>query len=179
MADMGRWQPAADQPLHSFPQNATFLAPSSQDVVPEVAHGETKVSQSMSVARYSEVTEMPTHNGLQPLANFRNRVMHASPQLDFHLLQLSLHAFANRLPKHQIPPLLRLPADVLEAEKIEGLRLAQSKALSVRRRMASELEESRLFRVQFQLEFRHAFASSFQNCSASVLNSNPTTISSA
>ena len=29
--------------------------------------------------------------------------MHASPQLDLHLLQLSLHAFANRLPKHQKP----------------------------------------------------------------------------
>jgi len=87
--------------------------------------------------------------------------MHTSPQLNLHLLQLSLHAFANRLPKHQKPSLFRLPADVLEAEKIEGLRLAQSKALSVRRRMASELEESRLFRVQFQLELRHAFGEFF------------------
>ena len=161
MADMGRRQPAADEPLHSFPQNATVLASSAQRSMPEVAHGETKVSQSMSVARYSEVTEMPTHHGLQPLANFRNRVMHAPPQLDFHLLQLGLHAFANRLPKHQKPSLFRLPADVLEAEKIEGLRPAQSEALSVRRRVASELEESRLFRVQFQLEFRHAFGEFF------------------
>jgi len=157
MADMGRRQPAADEPLHSFPQNATFLAPASQDVVPEVAHGETKVSQSMPIPRYSEVTEMPTHNRLQPHTNFRNRVMHASPQLDLHLLQLGLHAFANRLPKHQKPSLFRLPADVLEAEKIEGLRLAQSEALSVRRRVASELEQSRLFRVQFQLELLHSF----------------------
>jgi hypothetical protein len=138
-----------------------MLASSAQRSMPEVAHGETKVSQSMSVARNSEVSDMPTHHGLQPLANFRNRVMHTSPQLDLHLLQLSLHAFANRLPKHQKPSLLCLPADVLEAEKIEGLRLAQTKALSVRRRMASELEESRLFRVQFQLEFRHAFSEFF------------------
>ncbi len=161
MADMGRRQPAADEPLHSLPQYATFLAPSSQDLVPVIAYGETKVSQSMSVTRYSEVTEMPTHHGLQPLANFRNRIMHASPQLDFHLLQLSLHALANRLPKYQKPSLFRLPADVLEAEKIEGLWPAQTEALSVRRRMASELEESRLFRVQFELEFRHAFGEFF------------------
>src|SRR5271156_4199889 len=117
MADMGRRQPAADEPLHSFPQDATFLAPSSEDVVPEVAHGETKVSQSVPVARHSEVSDMPAHHGLQPLADFRNRVMHASPQLGFHRQQFRLHALANRLPKHQKPSLLRLPADVLEAEK--------------------------------------------------------------
>src|SRR5208282_4998139 len=154
---MGRRQPAADEPLHSFPQDATFLAPSSEDVVPEVAHGETKVSQSVPVARHSEVSDVPAHHGLQPLANFRNRVMHAPPQLDFHLLQLGLHAFANRLPKHQKPSPFRLPANVLEAEKIEGLRLAQTEALSVRRRVASELDKPRLLRVQFQLELLHSF----------------------
>ena len=145
MADAGRRQPAADEPWHSLPQNATFLAPSSQDFVPEVAHGETKMSQSMSVARYSEVTEMPTYNGLQQLADFRNRIMHASPQLDLDLLQLGLHALANRLPKHQKPSLFRLPVKVHESEKIESLRLAQTQALSVLRRMASELEQPPLF----------------------------------
>ena len=83
--------------------------------------------------------------------------MHTSPQLDLHLLQLGLHAFANRLPKHQKPSALRLPANMLEAEEIEGLRLTQSGALSVRRRVASELDQPRLLRVQVQLEFRHAF----------------------
>jgi hypothetical protein len=161
MADMGRRQPAADEPLHSFPQNATVLAPASQDVVPEVAHSETRASQSVPVARHSEVSDMPAHHGLQPLADFRNRVMHAPPQLDLHLLQFGLHSFANRLPKHQKPSLLRLPANMLEAEKIEGLRLAQTSPLSVRRRMASELDQPRLFRVQFQLEFRHAFSEFF------------------
>src|SRR5271155_5800751 len=114
MADMGRRQPAADEPLHSFPMKATFLAPSSEDVVPEIAHSETKVSQSVPVTRHSEVSDMPAHLGLQPLADFRNRVMHAPPQLDLHLLQFGLHSFANRLPKHQKPSLLRLPANMLE-----------------------------------------------------------------
>ncbi len=109
MADTDRRQPAADEPVHSFPQNATMLASSAQRSMPEVAHGETKMGHGMTVTRYSEITKMPAHNGLQPLTDFRNRVMHASPQLDFHLLQLSLHAFANRLPKHQKPSLLRLP----------------------------------------------------------------------
>ena len=74
-----------------------------KSVVPEVTDGETKVGQSIPVPRYSEVSDMPAHNGLQPLADFRNRVMHTPPQLDLDPLQLRLHALANRLPKHQKP----------------------------------------------------------------------------
>jgi hypothetical protein len=78
---MGRRQPAADEPFHSFPLDATMLASSAQRSMPEVAHGEAKVGQSMPVARHSEVSDMPAHNGLQPLADFRNRV--AGPPLRF------------------------------------------------------------------------------------------------
>ena len=131
MADMGRRQPAADEPLHSFPMKATFLAPSSEDVVPEIAHSETKVSQSVPVSRHSEVSDMPAHNGFQPCADFRDRVMHASPQFGLHRLQLGLQPFADRLPKHGEPSSARLPAQVREAEKVEGLRLSQTAALSI------------------------------------------------
>ncbi len=97
MADVGRRQPFADESLHSSPQNTTMLAAPAKSPMPEVAHGETKVSQSVPVARHSEVSDMPAHHGLQPLADFRNRVMHAPPQLDLYLLQFGLHSFANRL----------------------------------------------------------------------------------
>ena len=59
MADAGRRQPALDEPFHSLPRDASLLAPSSEDVVPEVAHGEAKVGQGVPVARNSEVSEMP------------------------------------------------------------------------------------------------------------------------
>jgi hypothetical protein len=62
--------------------------------------------------------------------------MHTPPQLDLDPLQRRLHALANRLPKHHESSLLRLPADVLEAEEIEGLWLAQTSALPVLGRMA-------------------------------------------
>ena len=126
MADTGRRKPTTDEPFHSLPLDATMLASPAQSAMPEVAHGETKMSHGMTVTRYSEITKMPAHNGLQPRANFRNRVMHSPPQLDLDVQQLRLHALANRLPKHQKPPSLRLPADMLEAEEIEGLRLAQT-----------------------------------------------------
>src|ERR1019366_10453946 len=54
MADTGRRQPAADEPVHSLPQNATMLASSTQRAMPEVAYGETKVGQGVPVARHSE-----------------------------------------------------------------------------------------------------------------------------
>ena len=154
---MGRRQPAADEPLHTLPLDASLLAPSFESMVPEATYREAEVGQCIPVARHSEVSEMPTHNGLQPRANFRNRVMHTPPQLDLDPLQRRLHALANRLPKHHEPALLRLPADMLEAEEIEGLWFAQSSALSVGRRMASELDKPRLLRVQFQLELLHSF----------------------
>jgi hypothetical protein len=154
---MGRRKPSADESLHTLPLDTSLLASPFERVMPEVTDREAKVGQSVAVSRNAEVANMPTYNGLQPCADFRNRVMHASPQLDLHLLQLGLHAFANGVPKHHKPPLLRLPADMLEAEEIEGLRFAQTNALSVGRRMASELEKPRLLRVQLQLELLHTF----------------------
>ncbi len=157
MVDMGRRKPAADEPLHPLPRHVPLLTSPRESAMPEIAHGETKMGQSMPVVRHSQVSDMPAHHRLQPFANFRNRVMHTPPQADLHLLQLGLHTLANRLPKHHEPSPLRLSADMREAEEVEGLRLAQTSALPVGRRMASERDQARLFRVQFQLELLHAF----------------------
>src|SRR5260370_12713724 len=111
--------------------------------MPEVPDREAEGSQSVPVSRYSEVSDMPTHNGLQPFADFRNRIMHTPPQFDLDPLQRRLHALANRLPKHHEPALPRLPADVLETEEIEGLRLAQTSPLTVHYPTASALDNPR------------------------------------
>ena len=137
MADMGRRKPSADESLHTLPLDASLLASPFERVMPEVTDREAEVSQCTPVTRYSEVSDMPAHNGLQPLADFRNRIMHTPPQLELDSLQRRLHALANRLPKHHKPTLPRLPADVLKAEEIKGLWFTQSGALSVGRRMAS------------------------------------------
>ena len=81
MADMGRTKPAADESFHSLPLHAPILTPPFKSTVPEVTDREAEVGQSLPIPRYSEVSEMPAHNGLQPLANFRNRIMHTPPQL--------------------------------------------------------------------------------------------------
>ncbi len=145
--------------------------------MPEVAHGITKVGQGMPVARHSEVSEMPAHNGLQTLADFRNRIVHTPPQADLHLLQLGPHTLANRLPKHHEPSLLRLPADVRKAEEVEGLWFTQTSTLSVLCRVASGLDQPRLLRVQFQLELLHSFCKFLPELFGLVFELDPTTIS--
>ena len=160
MADMGRRKPAADEPLHTLPLDAAILTPPFKSTMPEMAYRKAEVGQSVPVARHSEVSDMPAHNGLQPLADFRNRIMHTPPQLDLNAQQGRLHALANRLPKHQKPPLLRFPADMLEAKEVKGLRFAQTGALPVLCRMASELDQPRLLRVQLQLELLHSLLQS-------------------
>src|SRR5258708_15821890 len=67
MADAGRRQPAVDEPFHSFQTDASSLAPSSQYLVPELAHGKTKVSDTIPIARYSLLSNVPPHNNLHPL----------------------------------------------------------------------------------------------------------------
>ena len=123
---MGWRKPALDEPFHPFPWDASLLTSPSKDVMPEVAHREAEVGQGVPVSRHSKVSDMPAHNGLQPCSDFRDRVMHASPQFGLHRLQLGLQPFADRLPEHGKPSSARLPAQVREAEKVEGLRLSQT-----------------------------------------------------
>jgi hypothetical protein len=92
MADMGRRKPSPDEPLHSLPLHAPFLTSPFKSAMPEVADREAEVGQSVPVSRHSEVSDMPAHNGLQPLADFRNRIMHTPPQLDLDAQQRGLHA---------------------------------------------------------------------------------------
>jgi hypothetical protein len=57
MADMGRRQPAVDEPLHPLPLDASLLTPPLENVVPEATDSEAEVGQSIPIARYSEVSD--------------------------------------------------------------------------------------------------------------------------
>ena len=155
MADAGRREPAADEPLHPIPGQSSLLAAPAKDAMPVVTDREAEVGQGVPVARHSVVADVPAHDGPQPRAGFRHGGVHAPPQLGFHLAQLGLQPFANRLPKNQKASLARPAADVREAEEVEGFRFTQTGALPVLGRVAAELQQARLFRVQLQLELAH------------------------
>jgi hypothetical protein len=76
--------------------------------------------------------------------------MHAPLQFNLELLKLCLPPLAHRVPQHCKPSLTRLPTDVREAKKVEGLGLSLSTPLTVLCRVATELDQARLLWMQFQ-----------------------------
>src|SRR5579875_1174265 len=61
MGDMGRRQPAVNESFGSLPGDATFLAPSSEYLVPELSHGKPKVGERVPITRYSVIPDVPAH----------------------------------------------------------------------------------------------------------------------
>src|SRR5580692_3936165 len=157
MTDRRHRQPASDEAPHTIPPDAAVLAPPRQRTMPKPPDSESKQRQRRLVHGHSVVSDVSTHNRPQPLALFRDGLVHAPLKLGFHLVQLRLQSFADRLPQHREPsvtPLLH--ADVRKAEKIERLRFPFSAPLPLVDRIRTELEQSRFIRVQFQIELLHS-----------------------
>src|SRR5271167_1746827 len=159
MTDASRRQPAIDQTPHPVPDYAAVLTAPRDRAMPEPAHLEPKQVQRWAVGRHPIVTDVAAHDRPQPLAHLRDGVVHASLEFGFHRAQLGLQPLANRLPqdrKLSIAPLL--PADVREAEKVEGFRFPLSALLPILGRERSELQKTRFLGMQFQVELSHSFA---------------------
>jgi hypothetical protein len=69
--------------------------------MPEPPYLEPKEPQRMAIHGHSVIPDVPTHHGLQPLTQFGDGFVHASPELGFHRVQLRLRPFADRLPQHR------------------------------------------------------------------------------
>jgi len=132
MTDSRRWQPAVDEAPHAIPRDATVLTAPRQRAMPEPAHLGPKQPQRRGIHGHSVIPDMSTHHRLQPLTQFWDGLVHAPLKVGFHLLQLRLQPFADRLPQHRessITPLLY--ADVRKAEEVERLWLPFSTHLPI------------------------------------------------
>src|SRR5258707_7722956 len=158
MTDDRHRQPAVDEAPHAIPKVATVLTAPRQRAMPEPSHLEPKDPQRSLVQGHSVVPDVPTHHRLQPLAHFGDGFGHASLKFGFHLVQLRLQPLAYRLPQHREPsiaPLLH--ADVRKAQEVERLRFPFSTPLPLVDRIRTELQQSRLLGMQFQVELSHSF----------------------
>jgi hypothetical protein len=79
--------------------------------------------------------------------------VHPSPQLLLDLRELRRHAVAAGFPVDQEVAPARGAADEGEAQEGEGFRLAEAAPLAVSGRMAPELDQLGLLRVERQREF--------------------------
>ncbi len=158
MTDRRQRQPASNEAPHAVPKDAAVLAPPRQRAMPKPTDSEPKNRQRRLVHGHSVVSKVSTHHRLQPLALFGDGFVHPSLKLGFHLIQLRLHPFAYRLPQHRKPSIAPfLYADVRKAQEVEGLRFPFSTPLPLVDRMRTELQQSRLYGMQFQVELLHAF----------------------
>src|SRR5260370_29900307 len=158
MTDGRHRQAASDEAPHALPEDAAFLAAPRKRAMPEPPHMEPKEPQRVLVQGHSVIRDVSTHPRLQPLAYSGDGCMHPSLKFGFPLVQLRLHPFAYRLPQHckpSIAPLLY--ADVRKAQEVERLRFPFSTPLPLVDRKRTELQQSRLLGMQFQVELPHSF----------------------
>src|SRR5258708_3976894 len=75
-------QPAVDQTAHPVPEYVGVLATPQESAVPEPTYLEPKREKCCAVGRHIVVADVSTHDRSQPLAHFRNGIMHAPLELD-------------------------------------------------------------------------------------------------
>ena len=105
-----------------------------------------------SVRRHGVIREEPCDHRLQPSTLFRNGVVHAVPQLHLELPKRRSHAVSSCLALELERPAPRLAADEREPQEGEGLRFAKPSPLPPHRRMAAELQQTRLLLMKLERE---------------------------
>src|SRR6266403_1932937 len=128
MTDRRQRQPASDEAPHAIPKNAAVLAPPRQRAMPIPAHSEPKNRQRRLIHGHSVVSKVSTHNRPQPFALCGDGFVHSSLKLGFHLIQLRLQPFADRLPQHREPsmaPLLHADMRVSRPAELHHRPLAE------------------------------------------------------
>src|ERR1700732_4144741 len=141
MTDRRQWQPTFDEAPHTIPKDAAVLTAPRQRAMPEPTDSEPKNRQRRLIHGHSVVADVTTYNRVQPLALFGDGFVHSSLKLGFHLVQLRLQPFSDRLPQHREPsiaPLLH--ADMRKAKEVERFRLPFSTPLSLVDRIRTELQ---------------------------------------
>src|SRR5688572_1283432 len=148
MEDTRFGKPVVGQPRDPSPGESALLAapdeyppPASDDLVSERC-------QCSAVGRHGVVVEVAGNDLPQPFPLLRDRLMHAPSQLLLDLPKLRPHAVTPGFPLDEELALTRLAADEGEAEEVEGLRFAEPALGAPARRMAAELDQSGLVRMQ-------------------------------
>jgi len=150
VADSSQRKPSIDVALHAPPDQSVVLAPAAQNLPPQPPNRPAKGADGFAVHRHPIVPDVPKDHRTQIASNLRYGKMHASLKFTLDFLKLRLPPRAHRLPQHREPTPARLRTNMREAEKVEGLRLTLATLPSVCSRVAAELDQARLVRMQFQ-----------------------------
>src|SRR5918995_4780179 len=108
--------------------------------------------ECLDVGRHRVISEIAGDDLLQPLPLFRDRLVQSSSQLLLDLLEFGHPPVPAGFPMDQEVSPSRGAADEGETQESEGFRLAEAAPLAVARRIAAELDQPGLLRVERQRE---------------------------
>jgi hypothetical protein len=109
-----------------------------------------KASQTLDIGGYSVIREIAAHDLTKPLPLHGHRQVASLVQRLAYRFERRPHSFLRGQPVEQEFPRLRLPADMRESEKVEGLRLPLPSFTTVRRGQAAEAHQPCLLGMHFQ-----------------------------
>jgi hypothetical protein len=142
LTDAGRREPLRRQACPTTNREPSLLAPTAEALPPSPGHGVTEGREGRSVSRYPIVAVVPEQDHAQVGSLFRDGLVEAAAEFVSDLFQLRLPPFSHRLPQHRELPLPGIPADVREAEEVEGQGLPVPAIASVLLREAAELDQA-------------------------------------
>jgi hypothetical protein len=158
MKDTRHWQPVVRQLFHSRPRRLVFLAPSPKRFVPERDDAVAKGAYGRPVCRDGMIREKAGDDLSQPVSLLWDWLMSLAQQRFLDFLEFRAHAVASGFPLEEEPAPARFPANQREAKKSESHRSSQTSPSAIDRRVATELDQAGLFRMQRQRELPQPFA---------------------
>jgi hypothetical protein len=156
MRDARFGQPSILQHGHPPPRHRPLLTTPTWRAPPEVGDIEAEVPECRRIGRDGMISVEAHHHPPQPRSLRVDCLVRPSTQRLLDHLQLGAHPVAARLPLELETSSPAVSADVDEAKNVERLRFAETACPPVFGRMASELDEPCLPRVQRQGELRQA-----------------------
>src|SRR5258708_24905025 len=155
MENAGFRQPPVGERSDPVPGRTVALTAPTKRTQPDGRDMGSEGSQGSEDGGHSVVCKEPANHAAEPAALLVDRCMPAAHQPVLDRPQLGVRPIAPRLPFDQETTAPAAPADVGEAEEVEGRRFAKPACSPVRRREAAELDEPRLLRMERQPERRH------------------------
>ena len=148
MKDFGEWKPLLNKTSHVLPRHPALLTATLYHSQPTFAHLKSKALETGEISRNGMEVEVASNHALQPLPDFRQRLMHAPPKFVLHLFQLSKESLSDTLAQHEeLAVLPGLPADMREPQKVERLRLALPTLFPTYCGKTPEFDQARLIRM--------------------------------
>ena len=136
------------QLFHPLPREPVFLTAAPQRAQPNTPDMVTEGAECREIGRHGMIDKVAPNDLRQPEALIGDRLVHPPSQLLLDLREFCPHSVTPGLPLKQELTLARASADENEPEEFEGFRFSEPALRSSDRRLAAELEQAGLIRVE-------------------------------